>query len=257
MAACISLTAVFIVLIQMFDIGKPRNGRGRGVVANPIRAGGGLPVFQPPTDAESVFDPMRDGHPMLRANAEREKSELELAFTAEAINGEPYNIVAVTEPLDETVFYMIDNSKAGGDSVIDFLLKHEEHVREVFEKTVSRKWCQTARDVLADPNAGKGDRRKDLLWAKLVNCYDATDKTVVLDVGSNSGFYGLYAAAQGHEVVLVDPQPHCAQYVRAAVLGAGKHEDVRVYNAFAGTDSSKAPIPVMRRTGVSAFDEPV
>jgi FkbM family methyltransferase len=40
---------------------------------------------------------------------------------------------------------------------------------------------------------------------------------VVADVGANAGYYGLIAAAHGHRVIFIEPQPHCLIFLQAAV----------------------------------------
>ena len=75
----------------------------------------------------------------------------------------------------------------------------------------------------------------------------------VLDYGSNAGFFGQLSARFGYDTVIVEPQPHCVQYIRAATALNGVHSKLTINHAFlsAGgrTPAGEAQLPLPRRTG--------
>ena len=65
---------------------------------------------------------------------------------------------------------------------------------------------------------------------------DACSNTVtVLDVGSNTGIYGLYAGMLGCRVQMLDPQPQCQQAIRVAI-DANMLEDRATLVPYAATE---------------------
>jgi len=56
-----------------------------------------------------------------------------------------------------------------------------------------------------------------LIRASFVGIILRGKQIVVLDIGANAGYYGLMAAAQGHKVIFLEPQPHCLIFLQAAV----------------------------------------
>ena len=75
----------------------------------------------------------------------------------------------------------------------------------------------------------------------------------VLDDGSTAGFFGQMAARFGYDTVIVEPQPHCVQYIRAATALNGVHAKLTINHAClsAGgrTPAGEAQLPLPRRTG--------
>ena len=53
---------------------------------------------------------------------------------------------------------------------------------------------------------------------------EAWEKAVVLDIGSNTGFYGLLALAKGCAVVFVEPQPECNALISWSIRESGLDE---------------------------------
>ncbi|CAE7357269.1 sad [Symbiodinium natans] len=53
---------------------------------------------------------------------------------------------------------------------------------------------------------------------------EAWEKAVVLDIGSNTGFYGLLALAKGCAVVFVEPQPECNVLISQSIRESGLDE---------------------------------
>ena len=72
---------------------------------------------------------------------------------------------------------------------------------------------------------------------------------LVVDVGSNAGFYTLFAASLGARVVSLDAQPHCNQFVRLGALASGFGERVRVVSAFAAAEDAPVFASVPVRSG--------
>eukprot|EP01095_Lingulamoeba_sp_RSL-Kostka_P007874 TRINITY_DN2560_c0_g1_i7.p1 TRINITY_DN2560_c0_g1~~TRINITY_DN2560_c0_g1_i7.p1 ORF type:complete len:279 (+),score=80.22 TRINITY_DN2560_c0_g1_i7:158-994(+) len=62
--------------------------------------------------------------------------------------------------------------------------------------------------------------------------------TLVLDVGANAGFYGLLSASFGWDVLSIEPQPHCDQWIRLAALANGFGNRYITINGLAGLDES-------------------
>ena len=52
---------------------------------------------------------------------------------------------------------------------------------------------------------------------------------VVGDWGANAGYFTVMAARMGYDVITVEPQPHCVQFIRAAlaVSGVSHRSDLR------------------------------
>ena len=53
---------------------------------------------------------------------------------------------------------------------------------------------------------------------------EAWEKAVVVDIGSNTGFYGLLALAKGCAVVFVEPQPECNVLISWSIRESGLDE---------------------------------
>lgn len=68
---------------------------------------------------------------------------------------------------------------------------------------------------------------------------EAWAKAVVIDIGSNSGFYGLLALAHGCAVVFVEPQPECNDLISMSIAASGFDERKvrRVKRPVGGRDS--------------------
>jgi FkbM family methyltransferase len=145
--------------------------------------------------------------------------------------------VSLKEEFGGRSFMMSDNSADGADPILDFLFRTESHVMDAFYRSMDPKSC--------DSNKQEG------LTAFTADCLQPRDdgRIWMADVGSNSGFYGQMVAALGYPVVQIDPQPHCAQYVRAATLASGFGDRVVALNAFAGDKSVASFDTVQQRTG--------
>ena len=176
------------------------------------------------------------GHPVVAAG--EASAILSHAVLTEGFPDEVFKlrVVEMAPTYHSHRWFMVDNSELGSDDIIKYLQDHEGHVMSAFSLSLDPKACGAAKAMergfgVCSPGPDTAGR----IW--------------MADVGSNSGFYGLMAGALGYPTVFMEPQPHCAQYVRASVLASGFGERARVMNSFAG-DTSKASFDtVQRRTG--------
>lgn len=78
-------------------------------------------------------------------------------------------------------------------------------------------------------------------------------RLAVLDYGSNAGFFGQMSARLGYHTIVVEPQPHCVQYIRAATALNGLYGVVEINNGFLSqggvTPDGKTTLPLPKRTG--------
>ena len=184
---------------------------------------------------------------MLRADS--------AAALAHALPQEAFNLVAFerTEAVRSAervcvgagcsgqAFFLVEQQRASSDGVLDFLLRSELRVMEVFVTVLASESC-----------AGLVLPRGGTPWCAHQHAQGlaARPPPIVVDVGSNSGFYTLLSARSGAAVLAVDPQPHCLQYVRMAAAASGLAPRVHTLNAFAGDGGGGgAPRPVPLRTG--------
>lgn len=62
---------------------------------------------------------------------------------------------------------------------------------------------------------------------------------LILDVGANTGIYGLYAAASGCRTIMLDPQPQCHLAIRAAIAANGFGDRARLI-PYAATEDRRS-----------------
>jgi FkbM family methyltransferase len=118
------------------------------------------------------------------------------------------------------------------DHTIKYLERLEGRVQEMFSAIlVSADGCEGALYAGATP------------WCRRAG---GGPPPLVVDVGSNAGFYTLFAAALGARVLSLDAQPHCAEFVRLGALASGFGDRVRVVGAFAAAEDAPifASVPV-------------
>jgi FkbM family methyltransferase len=132
-------------------------------------------------------------------------------------------------------FLMVHQDRDSSDRILPFLLRHEHQSMEVFSTVLTSDDCN-----------GKISEGKT---ATCAHHGRAGRRPLVFDVGANHGFYGLLAASTGAQVVFIDPQPHCVQYVRAAALISGFEDQVEVVHAFADAESHGTMSEVPVRSG--------
>ena len=132
-------------------------------------------------------------------------------------------------------WFMINQLRPSSDAILSYILRSEWSVME---------WLATL--LLSDECSGIVGDGVHAPTCRL----DAPAATpLFFDVGSNAGFYSLMAAACGAEVIAIDPQPHCSQYVRAGALLSGFASRVHVINAFAAAEDLSAAAVVKVRSG--------
>lgn len=166
------------------------------------------------------------------------QTDLVAAFKAERIAGEPFPVrqVSTAFQLTDRKFYMVDNSGSGSDPILEYLVTHEKHVMEAFAFALDGEWC-------------KAKMSSGLEGFAICTSPSGDDSVWMADVGANSGFYGTMSGTLGYPVVFVEPQPHCAQYIRKEAIASGIADRVQVANAFAGDRAVDAFDTVQRRTG--------
>jgi hypothetical protein len=193
------------------------------------------------------------GGPPLKVNAD--------ALTA-SLPGETFNLLLI-ERTETSVrsnerlckgsacqgqkFFYVDQKRPSSDNVLTFLLNQELRIIEAFVTILSSSDCA---GIL---NAGKTTPWCAAAWGGgQAPTTPPRPPPLVLDVGSNAGFFTLLSASQGARVVAVDPQPHCLAYVSVAAAAGGVSGMVSTLNAYASSSSSqapKAPSPVPTRSG--------
>lgn len=128
-----------------------------------------------------------------------------------------------------TAFSIVDQRRESSDSILEWLLAESRAEIEAFNmllnsdncvEMIARSWTRETPEAV-----GHTPRCAHMLppgeWPP-----------VVVDLGANSGFYSLFSAASGAQVVAVDAQPHCAQYLRAGALLSELSDRVDVRTAF-------------------------
>lgn len=78
-----------------------------------------------------------------------------------------------------------------------------------------------------------------------------------VDSGANEGFWSLFAAAHGCTAVAIEPQPYCAQLIRAASIRSGVMSRVQLHTmAFTDDTSGKKPcVPLDICKGTASYTQ--
>lgn len=149
------------------------------------------------------------------------------------IPGEDVTFV-LQEDFNATFFFVEDNPGKGIDPVRAFLLRAEKNVRSLFHHLLYRPGC--------------AEREQEDPWG--AGCVTTTDnrQQIVLDVGSNRGWYSLVSASYGHRVYCFDPQPHCRTLLSSEIVMNGYSDLITFTHAFV-TDIPNFSMDVMMRTG--------
>lgn len=132
-------------------------------------------------------------------------------------------------------FFMVDMSYPDrGENIIKYILQFEEEVMLLFARLLQKDPCQMIH---------KEDGWRGISCENQFGTYDP----IVLDIGANAGFYGLFSAKLGWEVLSIEPQPHCHQWIIASALMNGFSHRYRQINALASKEPMTTKIP--QRTG--------
>ena len=128
--------------------------------------------------------------------------------------------------------FMVDNRDTTiSDDLLTYLFREEPWSIELWTGILSASRCR-AMQGLGWSHACRAN------WGP----YLAGRRPLVMDFGANHGFFGLFAGALGYDTVAVDPQPHCAEYVRTAAAAAELHRAgdsrFRTVNAFLAKDGA-------------------
>ena len=134
---------------------------------------------------------------------------------------------------------MIAPGRKSSDAILDYVLRAEHRVMEWAATVLLSERCE---GVLAVSNL-------EVPTPTCAHHAPRGERPLFFDVGSNAGFYSMMAAASGADVVAIDPQPHCAQFVRAGALLSGFADRVRVINAFAAAEAKENAAEVRARSG--------
>lgn len=122
-------------------------------------------------------------------------------------------------------FFMVDmRDNKIADDLLTYLFREEPWSIELWVGILSASRCRRI-DALPGFHACRAN------WASLL----AGRRPLVVDFGANHGFFGLLGARLGYDVVAVDPQPHCAEYVRTAAA-ASEFRRFNTVNAFLAKD---------------------
>jgi FkbM family methyltransferase len=130
---------------------------------------------------------------------------------------------------------MVHQDRDSSDRILPFLLRHEHQSMEVFSTVLTSDDCK--------------EKISQKQTATCSHHLRAGRRPLVFDVGANHGFYGLLAASTGAQVVFIDPQPHCIQYVRAATILSGFENHVEIVHAFADSEAHGIMANVPIRSG--------
>lgn len=129
-------------------------------------------------------------------------------------------------------FFAVAQNDGFSDPVVDWLVSAETHVQDLFAAILST-------------NIKNSCLRSTTPCLATASQFTATEreKLVMLDIGSNHGFYSLMAAATAPwlQVYAFEPQPHCAMYITLALEASGFEEQMFVLNNLAGTKALAAP----------------
>ena len=120
-------------------------------------------------------------------------------------------------------FFMIENGNDYSDKIAAWLPIHEPRSIELQMAALTARKCIT---LLSTTQAYYCPEQ----WRPLADERRVTP--LVLDFGSNSGFFSVAAAKLGYSVIAVDAQPHCTQYVRLSAGMSGVSDRVRIVNAY-------------------------
>lgn len=111
---------------------------------------------------------------------------------------------------------------APDNTMVQWLEKHEIHVR-AFVQHILSKTCS------GGPNKKQQQQQQ-----------------IVLDVGANSGYYGLMGLAYGCRTIFVEPQPYCAKLIESSLI-KNKYRGV-LLRAAAGNETKTRGIHVSCNT---------
>lgn len=103
--------------------------------------------------------------------------------------------------------------------ILGWLTKHETHVRHFVQAQYECLHCKHASPGQPSISGGGGG-------------------DIVLDVGANSGFYGLWALAAGYSVIFIEPQPYCAWMLQLSLAAnPGFQDRARIIRATAANQT--------------------
>ena len=140
------------------------------------------------------------------------------------------------------------------DDLISYIFREEPWSIELWVSILSADRCRKM-DANVGPHACRAN------WEGVVG----GRRPLVVDFGANHGFFGLLAARMGYDVIAVDPQPHCAEYVRVAATAAefssaagGRLKTVNAFLAENGKlEGGNTSIDISVRTGCwGSFPQP-
>lgn len=140
--------------------------------------------------------------------------------------------IVLQKELNTSFFFVEDNADGGIDPVRSFIHRGESTVRELYHH------------LLFVPNCLKNDESG--IWGAV--CHNEQKKQTVIDIGANRGYYSLLAASYGHNVITLEPQPHCSFLLRTCIVLNGLQQNIDLRPKFVSTDRS-ASMKIKRRTG--------
>lgn len=168
--------------------------------------------------------------------ASRADAELATNFRANWFEGEELKFV-LQHDKQASFLFVEDAPEDGIDPIRGFLLRAEEHLRDLFHHLLYMPNCLEREQTAAAPYG-----------AACAPESQPGKSRVVIDVGCNRGYYTFMAASYGHTVHAFDAQHHCSLLTGAAILMNGFSDTVKFTNAFVTNDTSLR-VDVKRRTG--------
>lgn len=139
---------------------------------------------------------------------------------------------AKSNPCPEASFFSVAQTDGHSDPVVAWLLDAEDHVQDLFAALLSTNLpdscLRATKPCLTTASQFSAEERQHL---------------VMLDIGSNHGFYSLMAAASAPwlKIYAFEPQPHCAMYIQLAMEASGLEDNMFVLNSLAGTKELATP----------------
>jgi len=199
-----------------------------------------IPLSCPPPSSPSS--------PLLSSTSQQLPSSFANTFLAQALIDERFTLqtverqashrserLCIGKRCEGNRFLMVHQDRDSSDRILPFLLRHEHQSMEVFSTVLTSEDCK--------------EKISHKQTATCSHHLRVGQRPLVFDVGANHGFYGLLAASTGAQVVFIDPQPHCIQYVRAATILSGFENHVEIVHAFADSEAHGIMANVPIRSG--------
>ena len=139
-------------------------------------------------------------------------------------------------------FWLVDQETPYSDKIVTYIHAHEHWVVELFTGILSATACKPLVNKITY-----------YCRADLDDAFVAGRRLLVADWGANAGYFTQMAARLGYAVSVVEPQPHCIEFIRAATSMNGVGSLVDLHHAFLAkggrTAEGATSMPIFERTG--------